>query len=435
MALRAFKLPVSYRAGGVGFAIDVRPLAVGLTVLSVLALFLLSGQMLGLVGIPYDTAGGSPLSKIHPASYLSVLALAAWIVADGGLGAFLARCWCESPGLVVLFLAIGLLAFQVIGVQKTPISQVTDNFVLTACLFASLVRLRPQEMRFVALLVQCILAVNSFLGYAEVLGGFRLTPLYVHGELLSWEWRATALLGHPLMNAMITAVCLVSLALGAGPFRKGPRLFLVLFHFGALFFFGGRTAIVLSAGALFAIAAFSGARLLLGCRFQLPVAGAAILAFTMLVIGAVLVVDGGFVDRLIDRFIDDDGSAMARVAMLSIFREMSWSEVIFGPDVAAVKAMLPKIGTPVAIESAYVGFVAYYGGFVTVFFLMGLAAFFAELVRRFGGRALLPLGVYFPISAAVSSFSTKSLELGLLTTLITTAFASRPRPSERSSPC
>ena len=435
MTLRAFQLPVSYRAGSAGFAIDVRPLAVGLTVLSVLALFLLSGQMLNLAGIPYDAAGGSPLFKIHPASYLSVLALAAWIVADGGPGAFLARCWRESPGLVVLFLAIGLLAFQVIGVQKTPISQVTDNFVLTACLFASLVRLQPREIRFVALLVQGILAINSLLGYAEVLGGFRLTPLYVNGDLLSWEWRATALLGHPLMNAMTTAVCLVSLALGAGPFRRGPRLCLVLFHFGALFFFGGRTAIVLSAAALLAIAAFSGARLLLGRRFPLPVAAAAVFSVTLLVIGAVLVVDGGMVDRLIGRFINDDGSAMARVAMLSIFRDMSWSEVVFGPDVAAVKAMLPKIGTPVAIESAYIGFVAYYGGFVTLFFLMGLAAFFAELVRRFGASVLLPLGIYFLISTAVSSFSTKSLELGLLTTLIITAFACRPRSSEGSSSC
>ncbi len=435
MALRAFQLPVSYRAGSVGFAIDVRPFAAGLTVLSVLALFLLSGPMLNLIGIPYDAAGGSPLTKIHPASYLSVLALAAWIVADGGLGPFVGRSWRDSPGLVVLFLAIGLLAFQVIGVQKTPISQVTDNFVMTACLFASLVRLDSREMRFVALLVQGILAVNSTLGYVEGLSGFRLTPLYVNGELLTWEWRATALLGHPLMNAMITTVCLVSLALGAGPFRQGPRLFLVLFHFGALFFFGGRTAIVLSAAALFTIAAFSGARLLLGRRFPLPVAAAAIFAATFLVIGAVLAVDGGMADRLIGRFINDDGSAMARVAMLSVFRDMSWPEVVFGPDVASVKAMLPRIGTPIAIESAYVGFVAYYGGFVTLFFLMGLAAFFAELIRRFGAAVLMPLGIYFLISTAVSSFSTKSIELGLLTTLIITAFASRPRTSERSPPC
>ncbi|PKR89477.1 hypothetical protein CXZ10_08845 [Pleomorphomonas diazotrophica] len=435
MASRAFQLPVSYRVDSTGFAIDVRPFAVGLTVLSVLALFLLSGQMLNLLGIPYDATGGSPLFKIHPASYLSVLALMAWVVVDGGLGAFLGRSWRDSPGLMVLFLAIGLLAFQVIFVQKTPISQVTDNFVLTACLFAGLLRLNPGELRLVALLVQGILALNSLLGYAEGLSGFRLTPLYVNGELLSWEWRATALLGHPLMNAMTTALCLVSLALGAGPFRTGPRLALVVFHFGALFFFGGRTAIVLSAAALFAIAAVTGARLLLGRRFPLPVAAAAILAATLLVIGSILVVDGGLVDRLIGRFINDDGSAMARVAMLSIFRDMSWPEVVFGPDVLAVKAMLPRIGTPVAIESAYIGFVAYYGGFVTLFFLMGLAAFFAELVRRFGAPVLLPLGIYFLISTAVSSFSTKSLELALLTTLIITAFACRPQPPERSSPC
>lgn len=435
MAARAFQLPVSYRSVGPGVVIDVRPFAVGLTFLSVLALFLLSGQMLNLVGIPYDATGGNPLIKIHPASYLSMLALVAWIVADGGPSVFLGRTWRENPGLLVLFLAIGLLTFQVIVVQKTPISQVTDNFVLTACLFAALVRLRPGEMKLFALVVQAILVVNSFLGYAEVLGGFRLTPLTVNGEVLAWDWRATALLGHPLMNAMTTAVCLVSLALGAGPFRRTPRLMLVLFHFGALFFFGGRTAIVLSAAALVAIASFGFARLVLGRRFSMAVVAVAILATTFLTIGAILAVDGGLIDKIIGRFVDDEGSAMARVAMLSIFRDMSWPEILFGPNFAAVKAMLPKIGTPLAIESAYIGFVAYYGGFVTLFFLMGLAAFFAELVRRFGPPVLMPLGIYFLISTAVSSFSTKSLELALLTTLIITAFACRRQPFARMPPC
>lgn len=433
MAARALQLPVSYRS--VGVIIDARPFAVGLTLLSVLAVFLLSGQTLTLIGIPYDATGGSPLAKIHPASYLSMLALMAWIVADGGVSAFLGRVWRESPGLLVLFLAIGLLTFQVIFVQKTPISQVTDNFVLTACLFASLVRLGAGEIRLFALVVQAVLVVNSFLGYAEVLGGFRLTPLTVNGEVLSWDWRATALLGHPLMNAMTTAICLVSLALGAGPFRQGPRLMLVLFHFGALFFFGGRTAIVLSAAALVAIAAFGMARLILGRRFPLAVVAVVILAATVLLVGAILVVDGGLIDRIIGRFVNDDGSAMARVAMLSIFRDMSWPEIVFGPNVAAVNAMLPRIGTPLAIESAYIGFVAYYGGFVTVFFLMGLIAFFAELVRRFGPSVLIPLGIYFLISTAVSSFSTKSLELALLTTLIITAFASRRQSFERMPSC
>lgn len=435
MAGRAFLLPVSYRSMGTGVVIDVRPFAVGLTFLSVLALFLLSGQMLNLIGIPYDAVGGSPLVKIHPASYLSVLAAVSWVIVDGGLGPFIGRTWRENPGVIILFLAIVLLTFQVLFVQKLPISQVTDNFIMTACLFGGLVRLGTREIRLLALAVQAILVVNSFLGYAEVLGGFRLTPLYVNGEVLAWDWRATALLGHPLMNAMATSVCLVSLALGAGPFRQTPRLMLVLFHFGALFFFGGRTAIVLSAAALVSIGCFFLVRLLLGRRFSLMAASWLTLAVTLLLIGGFLAVDGGAIDRIIDRFMDDGGSAMARVAMLSIFRDMSWPEIIFGPDVAAVKAMMPKVGTPLAIESAYVGFVAYYGGFVTAFFLMGLAAFFAEFVRRFGPSVLVPLGIYFVMSTAISSFSTKSLELALLTTLIITAFTSRRQSFERAPPC
>lgn len=427
MVGRAFQLPISYRVERPGVVIDIRPLAVALTHASALSLLLLSGLMLGLIGIPYDAAGGNALLKIHPATYLAVLAVICWIIADGGPVAFLNRAWRETPGLIAFFIAIALLGFQAIVVQKTPLSQVADNFILTGCLFLALVRLDDGEIRRLAIAVQAILVVNSLLGYVEGVTSFRLTPLYVNGVLLGYEWRSTALLGNPLMNAMMTAIAITLLALGATPSGRATRAVLIVLHFGALVFFGGRTALVLAAAALAGIGALATARILLGRRFALPLAAAGVLAVTGLMIGAVLAIDGGVLDRLLGRFVNDDGSAATRLAMLSLFRDMSWSEVLFGPDIGMVKAMQMKLNIAIAIESAYVGFVAFFGAVVTVFFLAGLSAFLAEFPRRFGAAVLIPLGIYLTISTTVSSFSTKSTELGVLTVVVLPAFACRPR--------
>lgn len=433
MVGRTAQLPISYRATSPGVVVDARPLAVALTFAAALSLLLLSGLMLGLIGIPYDAAGGNALLKIHPATYLSVLAVAGWIVADGGPVAFLGRSWRDSPGLVVFLLAIGLLAFQAIAVQKTPLSQVTDNFLLTACLFAALTRLDRGEIRRLAIAVQIVLVVNSLLGCVEGVTGFRLTPLYVNGVLLGYEWRSTALLGNPLMNAMMTAIAATLLALGASPFGNAARALMIVLHFVALVFFGGRTALVLAAAALAGIGALAAARIALGRRFPLSLVAVGIPAATALMIGAVLAVDAGMLDRLLGRFVDDDGSAATRLAMLSLFRDMSWSEVLFGPDPATVRAMQFKLDITLAIESAYVGFVAFFGGVVALFFLTGLAAFLAELPRRFGAAVLIPLGIYLTISTTVSSFSTKSTELGILIVVLVPAFACRQR-FPRTSP-
>jgi len=433
MAGRAFQLPLSYRAESAGVIVDMRPPAVALTFVSALAVLLLSGLMLGLIGIPYDEAGGNALLKIHPATYLSVLTIGCWIAADGGLAPFLRRCWQDSPGVLAFLLAILLLGFQAVIVQKSPVSQIADNFILTACLFVSLTRLDSRELRLLAAVVQVLLLINSLLGYVEGLTGFRLTPLYVNGVLLGYEWRSTALLGNPLMNALMTAIAVTLLALGATPFGRATRVAMMVVHFGALVFFGGRTALVLAALALAGIGALEAARIGLGRRFPLRHAASIVLLVTALLIGAVIAIEGGMLDRLLGRFVNDDGSAATRLAMLSVFRDMSWPEVLFGPDLGFVKAMQMKLNIAIAIESAYVGFVAFFGGVVTLFFLAGLAAFLAEFPRRFGAAVLIPLGIYLLISTTVSSFSTKSTELAVLTAVIFPAFACRPRFSRTPS--
>ena len=61
------------------------------------------------------------------------------------------------------------------------------------------------------------------MGYFEYFTGLRLTPNFQGGEIITYDWRATALFGHPLSNALLTGTYLLVIT-GAGGRRFGmPR--------------------------------------------------------------------------------------------------------------------------------------------------------------------------------------------------------------------
>jgi hypothetical protein len=435
MSGHTLSLPLSARIGPDGSSLVVRsrPIAVALTFMTAAALMGLSGATLDLFGVPYGSPGGSALLKIHPASYLSLMALLFWIAADGGLAPFLGRTWIESPGLLAFLFAVVLFAFQTM-VQKTPISQVADNFVLALALFIGLLRLDAAERRRLWLLLQWFFLLNSLIGYAEVVFGFHMVPLYEKGQLATYDWRARALLGHPLNNALMTALYVVTLALGYGPRRRWLRLALLALDVGALVCFGGRTSTVMALAALVLIGAFEFAKVLAGRRVRPENVAVGVAVVTVAAIALFFAVDLGLFDRFLMRFVDDSGSASTRVAMLSIFRDLPLSEVLIAPNQTTIHVTQLRLNLAIAIESAFVGFVAYFGGIVTFGVMAGLAAYFSELFRRFGAVVGLPLVIYVVVSSSATSISTKSVEVAMVTLILYLQFAEPASGDRRREP-
>lgn len=433
-SIAASPLTLRYDANGLGLVLHCRPMAVALTYLTIATLFLLSGTTLEAVGIPYGVAGGNALLKIHPATYLSLITLLFWVGADGGLAPFIGRSWIETPGFLVFLMAIAILLFQT-AVQKAPISSVTDNFVLAACLFAALQRLRPDEIGRLGRALQWFFFVNSLIGYAEVIGNFHLAPVYENGQLATYDWRARAILGHPLVNSMLTSLYIITLGLGLGPARAKVRLALIVFHLGAMMCFGGRTSTVLALIALSLIGSRQLMFLLIGRRFSYGSAAFAVLALMAAALVLPAAYDLGLFDKFLSRFMDDYGSAGTRVAMLSIFRDMSLPEIMIAPDQVTIYATQMKLGLSIAIESAVIGSIARYGGLVSLLLLFGLIAYFAEFVRLFGLRPILPLSIYAVIASSSTSFSTKSTEIACITIILFLQFGMslyRARPARHS---
>ncbi len=259
------------------------------------------------------------------------------------------------------------------------------------------------------------------------------------GEIVTYEWRSTAILGHPLVNAAQTGLYLVLISGPAGR-ALDPRLraALVLFHLGALACFGGRTAVVLVALVLALRGMVASAAILAGGRFSRRSALTATALAAALVVAVAGLVEIGAFDRFVSRFQDDSGSAHTRLAMLHVFDHLTTEAIVLGPDPADIAAAQRRLDITTAIESFVVAFPAYYGLLVTVLFFAGLGAFLLEIVRLVGPPAVAPVLFFLVLSAGANGISTKTLDLAIMTTTVLLVGGFRrdgvPAPSARSAP-
>src|SRR5947209_6992226 len=95
---------IPFTAGGQAGSVRtglLQPLALALTIAALVILCAVSPLTLAVYGVDYDTAGGSALAKIHPGTYLAVLALAARLLAAPHPSRTLQRLLLSHPCLLI----------------------------------------------------------------------------------------------------------------------------------------------------------------------------------------------------------------------------------------------------------------------------------------------------------------------------------------------
>lgn len=413
------------------------------THLGVIVMFSVSAMLLLRLGVPYGSPGGSQLMKIHPGTYLIVFAGMLFLVSRGFVPV-VAALWRDRPGILVYAIAIGILMFQCVAIQHRPLSALIDTFLSSLMMVLALTSIGARDKRFIALFIHGFFLVNSFFGYVEQVTSFRVTPPIIDGKVATFEWRSTALLGHPLTNAAQTGLYLVLLSGPAGRiFDTRIRMLLVLFHLGAMSCFGGRTSTVLVIAVLALRSLTSGLTLMGGSRIRRTTAVAFAAVATAAMLSAVVLADLGAFDKFLGRFQEDSGSARTRVAMLHVFDRLTPEAVVLAPPPEEIAAAQRRLDITTAIESFVVAFPAYYGSLVTVLFFAGLACFLGEVIRLVGRAALLPIGFWLAVNAGANGISTKTLDLTLAVTSVTVLNAvgaaavparSPPRPAAPARP-
>ena len=408
--------------------------ASALTFAAVGALFSVSSLALNNIGSSYESAGGAFYEKIHPASWLAFAALLFHALSHPSPRAFFGEALNAYPGLLVYFLAFAALLQHIIFAQRVAFTPILDTFLAPAALFLCLAHSAPERRRTLALLLHVAMLANAALGLYEFLSGWRLTAFAeVFGDASSEpDWRSSALLGHPLTNAMTTGVYALTLAQGGGwrmpAALRPPALALQCL---AMVVFGGRAALVILAALLVVSLCLSLWRGSLGARVNLLQAA---LVLAALPLAAVLLDQAfatGFFDRLIERFTDDKGSAQSRLVLTQILSQFSWSELLIGPDPGKLATLQEMEGVEFGIESFWIGFVLAYGLVASCFFFIGLAFYCRELLRATGRGAWLVLLFYIAVASTSVSISAKTLTLAQLTVILLLCLPRQARPTAR----
>jgi hypothetical protein len=377
-----------------------------------------SGYLLMENGWNYGETGGSPLEKIHPATLLAafILLLAA-MTSPNPLVPIIAA-FAERPRLLFYLVAVALMMAHALFVVRLPFTTFIDTFIGPVLVFLLLTEVDGTRRRRLAWLIHAFFLANSLLGIAEVGLGFRLTPLHVEGETLEEEWRASAFIGHPLSNAMLTGSYMVLLLSGGArdlPVWLKPIVFLIAA--AGMIVFGGRAASALVALFIIWHVARRTFDVFSGKPFDPALVLLGLIGLPFLAGGVLVLADGGFFDRFLARFVDDQGSAGTRIEMFELFRHLSWREILLGPDADFVHGMMRHYGLDYGIESFWISMILSHGILASFMFFGGLLLFCIEVVKS-RPASLSVMLYFFAVASASLSLSAKTQGFSMLIIMI-----------------
>ncbi len=409
-----------------------RDCAVMLVFASVVSIFLISDMALSAFGFSYGEVGGNFLEKVHPGTWLALGTLFA--IACGRGNPFRVIDMIAAYRGVAIFLVcwVALVAYAIF-VSKAPFTPLIDTFFLPILLVVLIGWLSKDARRSLALALHAVLLVNALIGIYEYVANWRLTPFMIGGLELTTDWRSTALLGHPLGNAAVMGSYIIALASGGG--RDLPKIVrpaclgLALISMVA---FGGRSSLVVALALLGVCGVGRALRVARGGKLDIATTSCLFLAAPFLGMLLYYAAQTGFFDLFVERFVDDKGSAKARVIMLNLFGMLSWQDLLLGPDQAYLGSLQALEGIEFGIESFWVGFIMTHGIIMALYFFAALGVFCRQLVVETRTATILPLIFYFIIASTAVSMSAKTTIFGMFVAIVLTMMR-RDEPLQRAT--
>jgi hypothetical protein len=388
--------------------------------------FVISSMTLYGLGVMYDTPGGSALAKLHPATYLAVLALILEATSRPRPFAYLAALPLRFPGAALFVVNLTLIILYAALFAGEPVTPLVDSFLVAVILLTLYEDFSETERRTLRRALHVVMLANACLGILEFAFHFRLTPFVAGGRPILGDYRSTALLGHPLLNAGSTALYAAMLMLGADRTLKAPlRLALLAIQLVALIAFGGRTSLALAAIVVVFTGLHALAELVGGRRFDLRAALAAAVIAPLAAAAMAAAWFGGALAPLIERFTADRGSAQARIVIFDFFNAFSLEDILIGPDQQRLATLQNTLGVEYGIENGWLGLVFQYGALMSAFFIVGLAALIGELWRRAKSGAWVIVLIFLLQASSSASLSVKSFEFNQFAILMLAVFDRR----------
>lgn len=373
---------------------------------------ILSDPLLNALGFHYSADEGRFYEKIHPGTYFIFLSFF-MLLASGSPLRQLARFFREQK-TAFLLLTVCLLAFAYMMLRSGSqgIGFMIDTH-MTVPLCAIVLAYTPLSYckRAVGLFI-AVAAFNSVVGLVEAFGKFRLfsfDPAW--GVLKEHYFRASALRGHPLNNAMFTVVALFVMLAMRWP--AAPKILLTFIFAASLIAFGSRVAIIFGLGGLafYSILALRGtiksgrmnmARLLIAitCAFLLPLG---------LVLIFYLPLENPMGERLL-AMAQWEHSADSRRLVFRAFDYINSADILFGMSMERVHSVASQLSSSVGItdiENPWILMLMRLGIVMFAVWLLSTVVFIFQLIRSKPLALQLAIVAYFITASTSNSFGRK----------------------------
>ena len=371
-------------------------------VFTFLTAFIFGGYLLENVGIKYVSEGGNPLVKIHISTYILMLTVAIFTLRRGinvPLTSLreLRASWLISFLCIVLVIFYGLIRFGTSGM-----AYLVDTMVAPLLALYLLSQLSTYHKNKLLTLLAYLLFINSVIAILEFILGSTL--ISVDFSKFS-HFRSTALLTHPLNNALITA----ALAPILMSYTRIPYLIYFTVITLALFAFGGRAATgIFILGVFILIAPKVPAFIAAGVRVsKMRFAVIQVLAFFASIFTILVITLTPIGARILSK-LHIDGSAQARFDVFIILEQLSLREWFLG----ASKTLLENIAFYIqidVIENYIIGWIVSFGIICTV--LLFLSCYKLPLKIALGknrNSAKIALIVFILVSLTNNALTTKT---------------------------
>jgi hypothetical protein len=399
---------------------------VGLMLLAVVTIFTVSASLLTNWKVHYMTAGGGFYEKLHPATYLTLLAWLLLLMRNGDPVGEINSAFSDAKLMLIYLFCWFSLLIQMFVLER-PFTVIIDTFLLPLLLCLVIWRLTASQRAPLVWAVHLTLLLNVVIGYYEYFSGRHLIPLTLGDVVVLGEWRSSALLGHPLTASGIVGGYILALVLRPALCPSAIiRLPLIAFCLGSLMAFGGRTSLVTVLSMIGLIFCFEIFRLLRGGRTSLPMVIGAMCVLFVAAAGIFAALDLGIFDKMLLRFSSDKGSTLARFATFNLLSHFDWYELVLGPNPVRVNALQSQLGLNYGIENFWISCIVQFGLVHTVLLTIGLVAFFAELLRRSNSGAYAIVLLILVIAASSVSFSSKNIQLAQFIVLVALLFPREP---------
>ncbi|HEU0118160.1 MAG TPA: VpsF family polysaccharide biosynthesis protein [Alphaproteobacteria bacterium] len=398
----------------------------------------LSAPLLNALGFHYSGEEGAFYEKIHPGTVFIFISFIVLLLDRGRPIKALIDIFRGQPAYAAL-LAIYLLIFVYVVARSGPMgTALLIDTHLTVPICAIVLSSTPiSYCRKAVLFFVLVAAINSTIGIVEASTHLRLFEYDPEWSVMKEEhFRASALRGHPLVNAMFTVIAMfVMFALRLPNVIKGG---LFLLFTASLIAYGSRSALICWAVGMLVLGgwqlrqsfkpAMSMSRLfaLLAVAIAVP---AALIGFIALLFYS------GLGERLIDAAHWDE-SANSRVLAMQALHYLSPEEMLLGVSSARIIDITERVNQTVAlggIENPWILMFMYLGLVAFPVWFGATIVFVRRLLREKPLALQLAVLSYFAIATPFNSFGVKdSTYLIMVSAVVCAAHGFYSSPQSRA---